>query len=67
MKFFCSSRNKHEAQLVQRLEQMHLCRRSIVLASPKYILVLDVRYVKILDHKNAVQNNLNFSSDKSII
>ncbi len=33
----------------------------------KYILVLDVRYVKILDHENPVQNDLKFSSSQSII
>jgi hypothetical protein len=33
----------------------------------KYIPVLDVRHVKILDHENTVQDNLKFSSSQSII
>jgi hypothetical protein len=36
-------------------------------AALKYIPVLDVRHVKILDHENTVQDNLKFSSSQSII
>jgi hypothetical protein len=58
----CFSRPKSERQVKHAASAACVARRMT-----KYILVLDVRHVKILDRKNAVLDNFNLLSIKLMI